>query len=83
MSRHRTADPLDRLTARERDVLALVAEGRSNAYIARRFGYGIKTVEKYVTVINTKLGIGATGSEDRRDVNTRVLAVLAYLRRVG
>lgn len=78
MSRARVANPLDRLTPREKDVLHQMAEGRSNSFIARRLGCTTKAVEKYVTAINAKLGLGdATAG---RDMNTRVLAVLTYLR---
>jgi DNA-binding NarL/FixJ family response regulator len=66
---------LERLTGRERDVLALMAEGRSNMAIARQLFLGTKTVETHVSSIFTKLDI-AVGADDNR----RVLAVLAYLR---
>ena len=78
MSRARVTNPLDRLSPRERDVLHQMAEGRSNAFIARRFGCSAKAVEKYITTINNKLGLNGTVAG--RDVNTRVLAVLTYLR---
>jgi DNA-binding NarL/FixJ family response regulator len=66
-------DRLDRLSPRERDVLELMAAGRSNAGIARRFGLEKATVERYVHSILVKLVPSATA--DHR----RVRAVLAYL----
>ncbi|MCC2309410.1 response regulator transcription factor [Cellulomonas chengniuliangii] len=65
---------LERLTAREREVLALMAEGRSNAAIAERLVVGTAAVEKHVTSILTKLEL-TPGADDHR----RVLAVLRYL----
>ncbi|GAA1855520.1 response regulator transcription factor [Pseudonocardia ailaonensis] len=70
----RTEDPLERLTAREREVLALMAEGRTNRGIARRLFLTDRTVETHVTNIMAKLGL-ADGVEDHR----RVLAVVTYL----
>jgi DNA-binding NarL/FixJ family response regulator len=67
-------DPIDDLTDRERDVLALMAEGRSNRAIGERLFITNRTVEKHVKSILTKLNISATQSDHRR-----VLAVLAYL----
>ena len=75
VGRRRRDDPLDELTAREREVLELMAEGRSNQAIAERMFVTLRAVEKHVTSIFTKLGL-APASEDHR----RVLAVLAYLR---
>lgn len=72
--RRAQADPLDTLTDREREVLALMAEGRSNAAIAARLVVAERTVEKHSTGIFAKLGIAATAEDHRR-----VLAVLAYL----
>jgi DNA-binding NarL/FixJ family response regulator len=71
----RTPGPLDELTAREREVLALMAEGRSNEAIAQRLVIGGKTVETHVRNIFTKLGLSADLHDHRR-----VRAVLAYLR---
>jgi DNA-binding NarL/FixJ family response regulator len=70
----RRDDPLDELTEREREVLALMAEGRSNAGIARRLWVTEGTVEKHVHSILAKLPLPATGDDHRR-----VLAVIAYL----
>ena len=70
----RTNDRLGRLTKREQEILALVAEGRSNRSIADALGLSAKTVEGAISVIFSKLGL----EEDARD-NRRVLAVLAYL----
>jgi DNA-binding NarL/FixJ family response regulator len=67
--------PLDGLTERERAVLAEMAEGRSNAAIARRLYLSERAVERHVTAIFAKLGLDATPDSHRR-----VLAVLAYLR---
>lgn len=75
VARRRRDDPLDSLTPREQEVLALMAEGRSNGAIADRLFVGEGTVEKHVTNIFGKLGL--TESEN---VHRRVLAVLTYLR---
>ena len=66
---------LDQLTPREREVLELVAEGLTNQAIADRLDIALRSVEKYVSAIFTKLGLPDTGSEHRR-----VLAVLRFLR---
>jgi DNA-binding NarL/FixJ family response regulator len=81
MRRKRVVDPLDRLTPGERQVLALMAEGRSNAGIAGILNYGVKTVEKRITAIADKLGLRDVG--ETRGMNLRVLAVLTYLSRDG
>jgi DNA-binding NarL/FixJ family response regulator len=70
----RVDDPLRRLTGREREVLALMAEGRSNAGIAQALWVTEGTVEKHVRSIMMKLQLPDTG-----EVHRRVLAVLAYL----
>jgi len=70
----RRTDPLDVLSAREREVLAQMAEGRSNAGIARRLWVTEGTVEKHVRSILSKLTLPETEDDHRR-----VLAVLAYL----
>ncbi|AGJ55762.1 putative two-component system response regulator [Streptomyces sp. PAMC 26508] len=73
--RHRR-DPLSRLTAREREVLALMAEGRSNASVAEALTGSEGTVSKHFGSILTKLDLSLTDATNRR-----VLAVLAYLRK--
>jgi DNA-binding NarL/FixJ family response regulator len=72
-ARHRD-DPLEALSMREQEVLRLMAEGRSNAGIARRLWVTEGTVEKHVRSILTKLSLAETDDDHRR-----VLAVLAYL----
>jgi len=74
VSARRTEDPLDVLTPREREVLALMAEGRSNAGIAKRLWVTEGTVEKHVHSILTKLRLPETGDDHRR-----VLAAIAFL----
>jgi serine/threonine-protein kinase len=75
VDRPRAAGPLDELTDREREVLALIAEGRSNHGICERLVLSPKTVESHVKHIFMKLEIDAVPEDHRR-----VLAVLAYLR---
>jgi DNA-binding NarL/FixJ family response regulator len=75
LSKRRAAGPLDEITAREREVLELMAEGRSNLGIAERLEISERGVQKHVTSIFDKLGIPA-GTDDHR----RVLAVLTFLR---
>ena len=70
-----TRDPLDELTAREREVLALMAEGRSNGAVARSLVVTEAAVAKHIGNIFGKLGL-----EPAEDNHRRVLAVLAYLR---
>ncbi|WP_203991096.1 LuxR C-terminal-related transcriptional regulator [Sphaerisporangium rufum] len=67
-------EPVGRLTPRERDVLALMAEGRSNAAIAQRLYLSESAVAKHTANIFGKLGLAASDDDNRR-----VLAVLAYL----
>ena len=74
VARRRT-DPLGALSPRERDVLALMAEGRSNAAIAERLVVTGGAVEKHVSNIFAKIKLPDVGSDNRR-----VLAVLAWLR---
>ena len=75
VSHRRNAGPLAELTAREREVLALMAEGHSNQAIAEKLVLGSKTVETHVSRIFMKLGL-----EPATEIQRRVLAVLAYLR---
>jgi DNA-binding NarL/FixJ family response regulator len=75
VGRRRKDDPLDRLTPREREVLELMAEGRSNQAICERMFVTERAVEKHVTSIFSKLALTADAGDHRR-----VLAVLAYLR---
>jgi len=75
LGRHREGDPLQALTPREREVLGLMAEGRSNHGIAEGLVVSERAVEKHVTSIFSKLDLPAAGDDHRR-----VLAVLAYLR---
>jgi DNA-binding NarL/FixJ family response regulator len=75
VGRRRVRNPLDELTERERQVLGVMAEGRSNQAICRRLHLSPKTVEAYVRTVFAKLGL-YEGADDNR----RVLAVLAYLR---
>jgi DNA-binding NarL/FixJ family response regulator len=76
VARRRDAGPLDELTPRERDVMALMAEGRSNHGIADALVVTVAAVERHVTSIFAKLGLRAAPEDHRR-----VLAVLEYLRR--
>jgi DNA-binding NarL/FixJ family response regulator len=75
LGRRRAEDPLAELTPREREVLGLMAEGRSNHAIAEELVVTERAVEKHVTGIFSKLGLGATPEDHRR-----VLAVLTYLK---
>jgi DNA-binding NarL/FixJ family response regulator len=74
LARSRRRDPLDRLTAREREVLGLMAEGRSNSAIAQHLVVSDGAVEKHVRSIFTKLDLVPTDQDHRR-----VLAVLQWL----
>jgi DNA-binding NarL/FixJ family response regulator len=76
--RRREQNVLDRLTERERRVLALMAEGRSNTAIARTLHLGEKTVESHITAVLSKLDLEATTENNRR-----VLAVLSWMRATG
>jgi DNA-binding NarL/FixJ family response regulator/class 3 adenylate cyclase len=75
VGRRRQADPLEDLSPREREVLELMAEGRSNQAISERLFVTPRAVEKHVTSIFTKLRLPASAEDHRR-----VLAVLKYLR---
>jgi DNA-binding NarL/FixJ family response regulator len=75
LGRARSDDPLAALTPREREVLELMAEGRSNQAIAERLFVTPRAVEKHVTSIFTKLDLPASADDHRR-----VLAVLAFVR---
>jgi DNA-binding NarL/FixJ family response regulator len=74
LARRARDEPLGRLTSREREVLALMAEGRTNAGIATRLVVTEKAVSKHINNIFTKLGLYPA-----EDDNRRVLAVLTYL----
>jgi DNA-binding NarL/FixJ family response regulator len=74
LARTRRRDPLDRLTPREREVLGLMAEGRSNVAIAGQLFLSASAVEKHVSSIFTKLDLPPTEQDHRR-----VLAVLTWL----
>ncbi len=74
LGRRRDQDPLAEITPRERDVLELMAEGRSNQGIAERLVISERAVQKHITRIFGKLGLTASGDDHRR-----VLAVLAFL----
>jgi DNA-binding NarL/FixJ family response regulator len=75
LGRRRQADPLAEISPREREVLQLMAEGRSNHAIATELVVTERAVEKHVTSIFTKLNLPPTADDHRR-----VLAVLTYLR---
>ncbi|MFE4357971.1 LuxR C-terminal-related transcriptional regulator [Kitasatospora sp. NPDC056800] len=74
LARNADDQPLALLTPRERDVLAMMAEGRSNAAIAQRLHFSEGAVSKHTSNIFAKLNLGASDDDNRR-----VLAVLAYL----
>jgi DNA-binding NarL/FixJ family response regulator len=74
VGRKRKASPLDNLTPREHEVLALIAEGRSNAGIAGELVVTVAAIERHVTGIFDKLGL-----RQAPDAHRRVLAVLQYL----
>jgi DNA-binding NarL/FixJ family response regulator len=76
LARRRRVDPMAELTGREREVVALMAEGRSNQGICRALWLSPKTVETHIRGAFAKLGITEAPEDNRR-----VLAVLAYLRR--
>jgi DNA-binding NarL/FixJ family response regulator len=78
LGRRRGGGPLDSLSPRERDVLAAMAEGKSNQGIADALVVTEAAVEKHVTSIFQKLGLGPTSTEHRR-----VHAVLTYVRNAG
>jgi DNA-binding NarL/FixJ family response regulator len=75
VGRRRRHDPLAELTAREREVLALIAEGRSNRAIATQLYVTERTVEAHITQLFLKLGL-----REETQTHRRVLAVLTYLR---
>jgi DNA-binding NarL/FixJ family response regulator len=75
IGRIRRNSPIDMLTKREREVLALIAEGRSNAGVAAELVITVAAVERHVTSIFDKLGLRQSADQHRR-----VLAVLTYLR---
>jgi DNA-binding NarL/FixJ family response regulator len=75
LTRRRRSDRLESLSPREKEVLGLMAEGKTNSAVAMKLFVGEGTVEKHVTSIFSKLGL-----EDTADDHRRVLAVLTYLR---
>jgi len=75
VGRRQKASPVDSLTPREREVLTLIAEGRSNAGIADELVVTVAAVERHVTSIFDKFGLYQS-----RDQHRRVLAVLKYLK---
>ncbi len=75
LGRRKADEPLDRLTPREREVLALMAEGRTNQSIAGKLVVTERAIEKHVTSIFSKLGLSTA-----EDGHRRVLAVLTYLK---
>jgi DNA-binding NarL/FixJ family response regulator len=75
LGRRERDEPLAELTPREREVLGLMAEGRTNRAIAEELMVSERAVERHVTAIFGKLGLPATAEDHRR-----VLAVLAFLR---
>jgi DNA-binding NarL/FixJ family response regulator len=76
LARRRQVDPMEELTPREREILALIAEGRSNQGICQTLWLSPKTVETHIRGAFSKLGLEEAPADNRR-----VLAVLAYLRR--
>ena len=76
LARRRRVDPIEELTSREREIIALMAEGRSNQGICRTLWLSPKTVETHIRGAFAKLGIKEAAEDNRR-----VLAVLTYLRR--
>jgi DNA-binding NarL/FixJ family response regulator len=83
IKRPRAENPLRELTARELETLALMAEGHSNAAIARRMRIVVSTVEKYASAVFGKLAVGGDLDRPMGDDNARVRAVLTYLRHSG
>ena len=75
LGRQRTSTAVDQLTARERDVLRLMAEGHSNASIGKELYLSAKTVETHIAQVFAKLGLPPSSHDNRR-----VLAVLTWLR---
>ena len=75
LTRRRRSDRLESLSPREKEVLGLMAEGKTNSAVAMKLFVGEGTVEKHVTSIFSKLGL-----EDTADDHRRVLAALTYLR---
>ena len=75
LNRREPSDPFAELSSRERDVLALIAEGRSNSAIAARLYLSNKTIETYISSVFTKLGLAPEPDDHRR-----VLAAVSFLR---
>ncbi len=78
LGRQRITQTVDQLTAREKEVLQLMAEGRSNAAIGKELYLSAKTVETHIAQVFAKLGLPQSSDDNRR-----VLAVLTYLRGSG
>jgi len=76
----RRNNPLDQLTQRERETLTFVAQGLSNAAIAKRMDISVAGVEKHVTAVFDKLELRSHQAGSPLDANARVMAVLVYLR---
>lgn len=75
--------PITRLSPTELAVLELMAQGRSNAYLAQELGIALTTVEHHISNLFTKLGLGRSVDSGHRGFNARVMAVLHYLSHVG
>jgi DNA-binding NarL/FixJ family response regulator len=83
MARSRADDPLRLLSERERETLALMAEGHSNTAIAKQMRIATSTVEKHANAVFRKLHLAPDPGQPAADANSRVRAVLTYLRHTG